>query len=109
MAEIAVQALNPEGTDLAFVEATETGDTFDNRNGSAIAYIKNDSDEPITVTIPGYGYCDLGFQHEEVVTVDDGKTKAIGPFHKRRHNDPLGQVHLSYSDATDVTVAVASI
>lgn len=108
MALLTSQSASAAGTQLSYASAAGGGDTFAN-SGKEFIHVKNGSGSPITVTIAAQHACSFGVTnaaHDLTVTVGAGADKMIGPFDKDRFNDTDGLVHVGYSLATSVTVAV---
>jgi hypothetical protein len=108
MAELTVQQATSEGIIPTFTAASAEGDVFTN-NGKTYIHVKNDGASSIDVTIEAQRLCNFGELHNEVVSVGAGSEKIIGPFNPLQFNDATGKVNISYSDVTNVTVAVISI
>jgi hypothetical protein len=62
----------------------------------------------INVTINSQKACDQGFDHDIVVAVPNGGERLIGPF-SDRFADASGQVLITYSGVTSVTVAALEV
>jgi hypothetical protein len=108
MATLSVQQITTAGVvPASLVAAGGSGDQFPN-NGRTFLDVANDSGGSINVTIASQRLCDQGATHNTVVAVADGATKRLGPFDPSRYNDGTGSVHVSYSDATSVTVGAFS-
>ena len=110
MAELTVQNINDQGLDPTYTAASGGGDTFDN-DGNTRLLIENASDGAIDVTIPaqntspsipGYG---TTTKSNSVLSVGAGKTAIIGPFPVIAWNDASGEVSVSYSGTTSLSVA----
>lgn len=96
------------GANLAGVSAAGGGDVFPN-DGKTVLVIKNGGGAGITltvvtpVTIDGLAVTDL------TATIGAGETRAIGPFPPAWYNDGSGNVSLTYSAVTSVTVQPISV
>lgn len=99
------------GLDLAGVAANAGGDSFVN-TGQEVVVIKNGGGSPITltivtpVTVDGLAVADL------TATIAAGATRMVGPFPPAWYNDTGlngGNVSLTYSAVTSVTVAVTKV
>lgn len=104
MAELTVQQIDRDGTTPSFSNAAGGGDTFDN-DGKTYLHVKNGGAGSITVTINSQKQCDQGFDHDLTVNINAGAEALIGPFPPDRFNDDNGEVNVSYSGTTSVTVA----
>lgn len=109
MATLTVQRIVLTGIDQAYVAPTATtGDKFFN-SGKTFLEVKNGSASPITVTVDAKAPCDLGEDHDLVVTVNAGVTKRIGPFSKRRFDDATELVSFVCSAVATVQVAAVEL
>lgn len=106
--DISVQKFAEVGLTPTFVAAGADGDTYTNA-GVTYLFVKNDGPAAIEVTIDSVRKCDQGFDHDEKVTVEAGTTGQLGPFPFSRFNNAGQKVAVSYSDVTDVTVAVVRV
>lgn len=97
------------GAVLSFVAASGGGDKFA-FSPDAELHVNNGGGSPITVTIDCPGTCNFGVgnnaAHDATYTVTNGTVKII-PISDVRFRDSNGDVNVSYSAVTSVTVAVA--
>lgn len=107
MALITVQKASLSGVTAALVAASAGGDKFVN-DGDTLLHVKNGSGAGITVTVAAVSRCSHGSFHDSVSTVAAGATTVIGPFPQNRFNDVSGQVSVTYSAVTTVTVAATT-
>lgn len=115
MATLTAQPTDENGVNpLVQSAATGGGDVFAN-TGSQLLLAENSDAASKTVTIagqasnvdvPGYGKLD---QADVVTAVAAGKVAVIGPFPQRGFNNSSGQVAITYSAVTSLTVAVISV
>jgi hypothetical protein len=103
-----VLRVNQNGANPAFVAASSTGDEFPN-DGKTMFHVKNSGAASITITVNSSQPCNYGFDHDHTVTVPNGGERMIGPFDRTRFNNSVGNVEVSYSAVTSVTVAAISI
>lgn len=109
MATLTPVAVSLSGVDVAGVTPTaSTGDVFAN-TGKEIVEIKNASGSPITVTLDHLNSPDGAVITDPTVTVADGITKAIGPFPPGYYNNGSGQVKVTCSAVTSVTIKVLQV
>lgn len=108
MAVLNVQNFSSVGVAPAFAAATSGGDNFPG-NGTCYLFVKNASASSMTATVNSIAPCSYGFDHDLVTTVGAGATVQIGPFPASRYNDANGNVNITYSAVTSVTVAVVSM
>lgn len=104
MALLSTQVISQTGIAPTFVAASVGGDTFRN-TGSNFLHVKNGGASPVTVTIDSVEKCSHGFDHDLTVTVAAGADKIVGPLQVKRFNNESGQVSVTYSGVTTVTVA----
>jgi hypothetical protein len=69
----------------------------------------NGGGSPITVTIDSVTACSQGFDHNLAVVVSNGDESWIGPLDKSRFNDSSGNINVTYSAVTSVTVQVVQV
>lgn len=106
MATVATQSPAITGTTLTY-GACATGDKVNN-NGKVFIHVKNGDASSHTVTVAAQAPCSFGVSnaaHDAVVAVGAGVEKIIGPFSKDQFNDANGQLVLSYSALTSMTIA----
>lgn len=110
MAALTIQELNKSGVTISYAAAAGGGDEFAN-NGKTFLHVKNGGGSPINVTIasqvddppPGTAASNV------VIAVANGAEKMIGPFNQNGYNDTDGNVQVTYSGVTSVTVAAISV
>lgn len=94
---------------LGAVAATGGGDQFAN-TGREFFYIKNGGGGAITVTFDSPTTCSFNVaansNHDAAISVGAAAERIIGPFPTVRFNDGSGNVQVSYSGVTSVTVSV---
>jgi hypothetical protein len=100
-----VQEATKEGLSVVYSPASAEGNKFAN-NGDTEARIKNDSDAAIEVTIKSQKNCNRGFHHDEVITIAANSERSIGNLEPAWFNNDQGQVEMTYSTVTEVTVAI---
>jgi hypothetical protein len=109
MATLSVQTAAIAGTAVTFAAAAGGGDQFAN-SGNERFVVKNGGGSPITVTIDSPGTCSFGTTanaaHDLAVAVAAGAETMIGPFATDKYSDSNGNVQITYSGVTTVTVAV---
>lgn len=96
------------GVLLGAVAAAGGGDKFAN-DGRQVAYFKNGSGAPITVTVVTQKTVDGLAVTDRAVVVAAGEERMIGPFDKETYNDTDGNVNFTYSGVTSLTVAVLTV
>lgn len=111
MALINRQQFAEAGFTPSLVAAAAGGDTIVNDDGKTILHVVNGGGASINVTITAqttnasnntFGSLTKG---NIVVAVPAGQQRFIGPFPKAAFNQTNGQVAISYSAVTSVTVA----
>lgn len=114
MAELTVQKIDEDGLAVTFTAAGASGDKIDNtgpNRGASKLMIKNDSAGSVTVTITAQRSSISDAQYgdrpvsDRTVAVAAGAITIIGPFAPYVFNDASGDVNVSYSATTSVTVA----
>lgn len=115
MAALATQKPASAGVSVTYAAAAAGGDTFVN-NGREMFHIKNGGGAPMTVTfnsglVAGRNKCSFGVAaaaHDQAVTIGAGSDALCGPFNKDQFTDANGNMNVTYSAVTTVTVAVLS-
>src|SRR5262245_13087757 len=110
MALLTVQRPSLTGTIVTEAAASAGGDSFPN-TGTESFIINNGGASPVTVTFrAGPNACSFGLSggtsHDLPIAVAAGERRVIGPFPTSRFNDVNGNVQVTYSAVTTVTVAV---
>jgi hypothetical protein len=106
MATLAIQEMAITGLEATYAAAAGGGDEFPN-DGKTFLHVKNGGGSPINVTIasqhpnPPAGTA----QEDVVVAVTNGEERMIGPINQVGFNDGDGNVQVTYSGVTSVTVA----
>lgn len=95
-------------SDPVFVAADVAGDTFVN-NGNTELKIINDTPQAVDVTLTTQRPCNHGFTVDQVESAPGQTLFYLGPFGADRFNDAQGLVHVSYSDASALRVAVQKL
>jgi hypothetical protein len=108
MAQLSTQLFGDVGISPIFTAADVAGDTFKN-DGIVYLFVTNNSASTIDVTVTAAKECDQGFLHDLTVSVSAGTTEQIGPLSSARFNDNNNNVSVTYSDATNVEVAVVKV
>jgi len=113
MAVLTPQTLSLSGVAPTYNAANSGGDSFPN-NGKTYAHIKNAGGSSITVTFHAVAasvsdttFGDIAVS-DTAVTVGANSEKIVGNFPLARFNNPSGQVDVSYSSATSVSIAVVN-
>src|SRR5436853_540222 len=102
MATLTVQRPALTGITPSYAAAAGGGDVFAN-DGYTVAHIKNASVGSITVTAAAPG----AFNAAVAVAIPAGEERIIGPFtDKQRFNNGSGQVALTYTGVTTLTVGI---
>lgn len=107
MASLTVADVNPAGVTPTFAAATSGGDQFAN-DGRTFIEVKS-SGAPCTVTVASQQACSQGSTHNDTITVASAGDKMIGPFDTNRFNDANGNVQVTYSAVTNITVGAFSV
>ena len=110
MAELTVQQVTEAGGAATYVSATSEGDTADN-NGNMFLHIKNGGGGSITATITALTtsvdsgmYGDLTKANATIEVVSEGEA-FIGGFAPAAFNDGNGEIAITYSGVSSVTIA----
>lgn len=114
MAELTLQQITEAGGSVTYSAAAEAGDTADN-GGSTFLNIKNGGGSEVTITIAAQTtsvdssiYGDLT-KANATVTIAGSEEAFIGPFKPSAFNDSDGEIVITYSAVTSVTIAALYI
>lgn len=108
MAVLAKRTVSRSGVALAPAAASGGGDSFQN-DGTIFVYIKNGGGGSITATAAIPLLVDgVAIASGKQVTVGAGAEVLFGPFPTSTYNDVNGNVNLTYSGVTSVTVSAIS-
>jgi hypothetical protein len=109
MAVLSTQSPSAAGVGITYGACAGGGDSFVN-SGKERVHIKNASGGSITVTFAsGSNKCSFGVAHtahDRVVTVGAGADKWVDTFDPSQFNDASGNVNITYSGVTSLTIAV---
>ena len=113
MATLTVQTVSEAGLEPAYVAAAALGDAFKN-NGRTMLHAQNGSGGALTVTVtaqqtaatvPGLGTV---ARASLAIAIPAGEERMIGPF-AQAFNDADGNVQVTYSGVTSLTVAAIEL
>ena len=114
MAELTIQQITEAGGSVTYSAAAGGGDTADN-GGSTFLNIKNGGGSEITVTITAQTtsvessiYGDLTKANASIAIAASGEA-FIGPFKPSSFNNTDGEIAITYSGVTSVTIAALYI
>jgi len=107
MATKSVQTIIRTGTGLtpAYTSCSGGGDVFPNA-GNEVIHIKNGHSGAQTVTIVSQSTVDGLAVADRAIAIPAGEERFIGPFPQGTYNNSSGQVELTYSGVTSLTIAV---
>ncbi len=104
MAVLTVQSVTRAGLVPTYAAAAGGGDSFAN-DGRTVYHVKNAHIAPWTVTVATQMTVDGKAVADDAVVVTNGTDALIGPFPPSIYNDVNGQVQVTYSGVTALTVA----
>lgn len=99
--------MNTAGCVPTYASATSGGDQFAN-DGRTFFHVKN-AGATKTITIASQIACSQGSTHNDAVAVTSGGEAMIGPFDPSRFSDTSGNVQLTYSAVTSLTIGVFQV
>lgn len=103
MAVITPQAVNRNAAIEPTYNVVEaTGDLIANSGGDTVIHVKNGGASPTTVSANATKSCDAGQLHNFSLVVPAGEEKV--QLLNSRLNNSSGQVPLSYTESTSVTI-----
>jgi len=95
---------------IAFVAADPVGDTFANGGREAILIRHNNAlGAAVTLTIATPLTIDGLAVADASIVVGPGETHLLGPWPASTYNDSQKQATVSYSDATDLSIAIVKV
>ena len=106
MAQIVAQVTTADAPLNLSTQAAAGGGDYFATTGREIFVITNGGGSPITVTFAHQNQCNQGFSHDSAQSIAAGATRYLGPFDRFRFGDSSGNVQVTYSAVTSVTVAV---
>jgi|TARA_R100001198_G_C5218307_1_gene201328 hypothetical protein len=116
MATLTVATAVESGVATADTSANSGGDEFVNTGREVLVVVNShgsDNDINVTITAQTTSFTDplLGTltKANQVVAVNEGVTKVIGPFPTAAFNDGAGKVQITYSAVTSLKVGVVQI
>jgi hypothetical protein len=109
VADLAVESIVKTGLEPTYNAAANGGDAFVNK-GKEFVHIKNSGAASRTVTVVTQQTVetDLAVADRDIV-VPAGEERIVGPFPQATYNDGDGKVQMTYSDETDLTIAVLKL
>jgi len=108
MATLTVETITRAGLVPSLVAAGAGGDKFPNTTRREFLIVKNGDGSPTTVTLDIQATVDSQAVVDRTVVVAAGDEALIGPF-DGRYEDTDGNVNVSYSNITSITVGVAKL
>ena len=110
MADLSALQAQRVPNSIAFVAADPAGDTFTNSGREAIL-IRHDNalGASVTLTIATPLTIDGLAVADASVVIGPGETHLLGPWPASTYNDSQKKVALSYSDATDISIAIVKV
>lgn len=109
MAALTIQDIVRAGLDPTYETAAGGGDTAANLNGDVHIHIKNGSGGSVTATFETPRTVDGLAVDDLAVPIPAGEERFIGPFPPSTFNDGAGDVAITYSAVTSVTIAALRI
>ena len=108
MALLTTQQIGITGTNPTYDAAGGSGDTI-NPDSRTVLHVKNGdaSSHSVTVAVPGTEYGQA--RPDVVVAVPAGESRFIGPLVTDLADPTDGQVHVTYTATTSVTVAALRV
>lgn len=105
MATLVVDTITRDGLNPTMVAAAGGGDQFAN-TGKEFVEVDNADAAPMTATFVTQKTVDGQAVGDRAVTVPAGERRIIGPFDPSVYNDSNGNLQITYSAVTSVTVGV---
>jgi hypothetical protein len=117
MATLTRQVLGEDGLTASYVAAGVSGDEVANLDGATFLHIKNGGGAPITVTvaeqISGNTVQDTSLgkltKANATKTIANAAEAFFGPFKKAGFNDIDGNIQITYTAVTSVTIAALKL
>lgn len=110
MATLTVQSISRSGLKPTMASASGSGDKFPHAANRFIE-VDNGSGSSVDVTVASqYSSAPQGLDSADLtVAVPAGERRLVGPFSERAFADSNGDVNVSYSATTSVTVAAIEL
>ena len=108
MATLTVSPITRDGLVVSLAAADVAGDEFAN-TGKEFLVVDNQSGGNCTVTLDIQRTVDGQAIIDRSVVLADGERRYIGPFKTNFYNDGDGNMNVSYSTVTSVTVAAIQL
>lgn len=105
MAVLTVQPMTRTGVVPSYASADVAGDSVA-ISGKEFLHIKNGHSSPITVTIASNQDSNYGTDEDVAVVVANASEAMVGPFRKARFADGNGNMAITYSLITALTIGV---
>ena len=110
MATLTAQSIVQTGLEATYASAAGGGDEFANNDGKKkIIHIKNGDASDMTLTIVTQNSVGGLAVADQTVVVTGTEERFVGPFNTGYFNDGDGNVQLTYSAVTSVTIAILDI
>lgn len=104
--QLTPQQLTSNGITVTYTSCDATGNYFLNYSGTFELRFKNNGTTSVTVHIDAPRPCSQGFTHPVDITVPAGAEIVVGRLSPDRFNDTNNYVNITYSDATNLQVAL---
>ena len=115
MATLTIQTVTEAGIEPTYAAVAGGGDVVANLRGDVVLHVKNGAGASMTVTVtaqqttksvPGFGALTKA---SVAVAVPAGEERLIGPFPKSAFNNASGNLAITYSSPTTVTIAALRV
>lgn len=107
--ELSVEDIDRSGLDPTYNTAESDGNNWKNPNSETFVHIKNGSASEVTATFPTPRTVDALDVADLTVAIPASGERFVGPFPRTTFNQADGTVHINYSAAADVTIAVLRV
>jgi len=110
MADLSALQAQRQANSVVFAAADPLGDTFTNGGREAIL-IQHDNaiGAAVTLTIATPLTIDGLSVADASIVIGPGETHLLGPWPASTYNDSQKKVSVSYSDATDISIAIVKV
>ena len=117
MATLTRQTLGEDGLTASYAACASGGDEVTNSDGATFLHVKNGGGSAVTVTVaeqisgttvesPNYGKLTKA---NATKSINAGAEAFFGPFKKQGFNDEDGNIQITYSGVTSLTIAALKL
>lgn len=99
------QVMQLTGLEVVHTACDAAGNHYANA-GNTFLWFKSTAIADKTITVNRQRACEIGSDHDDVITLTAGEERLCGPYNTYWFNDANGYTYITYSDVTDITLAI---